>query len=170
MKQGGGKRKGSQFERDICVKLSHWLSNASRNDLLWRSALSGGRSTVAYAKGMTLASQAGDISAVDPLGAPFISKFYVELKFYRDLKYAGLITGKGHLVEFWKTAKREAERYNKMPLMIAKQNQIPAVACLSGLGVATLELNDNIFLTHHFIDLNIILFDQYLLHATPPSE
>jgi len=47
MRKGGGKAKGASFERDICRRLSLWVSAGKQEDVFWRSAMSGGRSTVA---------------------------------------------------------------------------------------------------------------------------
>ena len=52
--------------------------------------MSGGRSTVAAAKGKRLAAQAGDISCIHPIGQPFIDQFMVECKSYRDLAIRGV--------------------------------------------------------------------------------
>lgn len=166
MRKGGGKQKGSQFERNVCVQLSLWISNGTQEDVFWRSALSGGRSTVAAAKGKSLAQQAGDISAVSRVGAPFIETFYVECKFYRDLKFHGLMTGTGQLATFWDTAKAEAKRYEKLPFLIAKQNQLPVIACLSHSGLETLKIyQGRCVLTAPQLGMNILLFEDFLKYA-----
>jgi hypothetical protein len=170
MKKGGGKQKGASFERDVCVKLSRWVSDGAADDIFWRSSMSGGRSTIAHAKGKRLAAQAGDISCIHPLGHLFMSKFVVECKFYKDLKYHGLLTGTGHLVEFWQTVKAEAKRYNKMPLMIAKQNQLPTVACLTLRGLTELGLKGTCVLIAPKGNLHAVLFDDYLKHAQRLKE
>lgn len=131
MRRGGAKQKGASFEREICKKLSLWISRGKAEDLLWRSAMSGGRSTVGRKKGKQHSSQAGDISAVDRRGAPFIEAYYVECKSYKDLNFENLIKGSGHLIDFWKTTKEEAGHYKKHPLLIAKQNNHPAIVCLT---------------------------------------
>lgn len=131
--------------------------------------MSGGRATVAHARGKRLAAQAGDISCIHPTGAEFASKFMAECKFYRDLRYQGLLTGKGHLVEFWAEAKKQADRYGKQPLLIAKQNQLPATACLSSKGALLLEMRrtDAVILAPK-LDLRIYLLDDFLKKAVPP--
>src|ERR1700744_2530157 len=101
MRPGGGKAKGASYEREVCVMLSSWITRGLRSDIFWRSAMSGGRSTVAFKKGKALASQVGDISCVDPIGNRFTSRFAAECKFVADLQYTGLLTGKGKLIEFW---------------------------------------------------------------------
>lgn len=169
MRAGGGKAKGSQFERDVCKKLSLWLSNGTHEDLLWRSAMSGGRSTVAHKKGKRLAAQAGDISSIHELSAPFMNKFMVECKTYQDLNIFGLITGKGKLIEFWNEASDQALRYDKEPILIAHQVRYPTFICLNDYGVAQVTaarhpldiplaprvripyLNMNIFLLEEFL-------------------
>lgn len=169
MRRGGGKSKGAGWERECCKLLSLWLSGGEQEDVLWRSAISGGRSTVAFSKGKRLAAQAGDISCIHPIGHKFIDLFMVENKFYRDLQYKGLLTGKGHLIEFWAEAKKQATRYDKQPLLIAKQNQLPATACLSAKGCLQLELKrtDAMILAPK-LDLRIYLLDDFLKKAMPP--
>jgi hypothetical protein len=166
MRRGGGKSKGASFERDVCKALSLWISAGTAEDVFWRSAMSGGRSTVAAAKGKSLAQQAGDISAVSRIGAPFIETFYVECKFYRDLKFHGLMTGTGQLATFWGAAKTEAKRYEKLPILIAKQNQLPVIACLSHFGLETLKLApQRCVLTAPKLGMSVLLFDDFLKHA-----
>lgn len=134
MRKGGGKAKGAEFERECCRLLSLWVSGGKQEDCFWRSAMSGGRSTVAHKKGLKLTAQSGDISAISPLGEQLISQYFVECKFYRDLDFTGLLTGKGKFIEFWETAKREADKYNKHPILIAKQNRYPTYICLDRFG------------------------------------
>ena len=80
MKAGGGKRKGSKFEREICGALSLWWSKQAHDDYFWRTASSGGRSTARSKKGKTTANSCGDICATDPEGAPFLKVFAIEVK------------------------------------------------------------------------------------------
>lgn len=54
--------KGSQYERDICRKLSLWMSHNKRDDYYWRSAGSGSRATQRQAQGKTTKGHAGDIA------------------------------------------------------------------------------------------------------------
>lgn len=164
MRQGGGKQKGASFEREVCKRLSLWLSHGTAEDLLWRSAMSGGRSTVGRKKGKLHSAQAGDISAVDARGNPFIDKFYVECKAYKDLDFGNLIKGTGHLIDFWKLAKEDAARYRKRPLLIAKQNNHPIIVCVNGrvagrydrslFKVSVYEANLYIALWEDFLTLN----------------
>lgn len=168
MKKGGGKAKGASFERDICKALSLWLSDGVNEDHLWRSAMSGGRSTVAAAKGKRLADQAGDISAITPLGHRLTSKFMIELKFYRDLGFTTLYKQKGNLAKFWLTARAEAKRYDKLPMLIAKQNQQDILVWLTGDGISTFELRPLCVLIMPRMNMYAVTLDCFLKHAVKP--
>lgn len=167
MRQGGGKSKGAAFEREICVKLSLWISKGQQEDVFWRSAMSGGRSTVAYAKGKRLAAQAGDITCIHPIGQPFIDKFYPECKDYHDLNFVGLLKGKGNLVQFWCETVVQARNYGKLPLLIAHQARQPTIACVDRDGLRELNgiaLTDDCVLCAPRLDLFILLFEDLLKH------
>lgn len=131
MRAGKGKSKGSSFERLICTRLSLWVTNGQRNDIFWRSATSGGRATMRSRKGEKVTVQFGDICAVDPLGHPFLERWYLECKAYRDLRLASFIlSGTGPLRNFWDRAKQEAKSYRREPMLICKQNQFPVFVIL----------------------------------------
>ncbi len=168
MKQGGGKSKGASFERDACVKLSLWTSDGAHEDLYWRSSMSGGRSTVAAKLGKRLAAQAGDITAIHPLGQPLIKHFLIECKHYQSLDFDGLITGKGQLVNFWQVALKQAAVYGKQPMLIAKQNRFPTVICMTREGYADIFMNVvPTLLSAPRLRLRMFLFDDFLKHAKP---
>ena len=169
MRPGGGKAKGAAFEREVCRKLSMWLSGGVNEDVLWRSAMSGGRSTVAAKKGKRLAAQAGDISCIHPCGHNFISKFYVECKAYRDLRFAGLLTEKGELVEFWNETRKQAKSYGKLPLLVARQNQLPPFVGLCSNAVVSLNLWKADIIHARNIDLHIVMFDDFLKKTACPG-
>jgi hypothetical protein len=146
MRKGGGKAKGAQFERDACVMLSKWMTKNERTDVFWRSAMSGGRATVARkTRGEKLSSQVGDISCVHPAGASFISSFAVECKFYADLNFNGLLTGKGKLLEFWNKLKQEADTHKKHPFLVCRQNRLPTYIGLDRLAADLLKVNEDRF-------------------------
>lgn len=132
MKKGRGKHKGSQFEREICARLSLWVSGGRRRDVFWRTATSGGRATVHKKRGEKL-RQSGDIGAVAPEGHCLTDKFYFELKAYRDLKLARfLLECAGPLGTFWRSVCKEAESYGKFPVLIAKQDRLPILVITDG--------------------------------------
>lgn len=125
MRAGGGKQKGSAFERDVCKKLSEWITYGKRTDVFWRTAMSGGRATVASKRGIDV-RQAGDICAVAPEGFGFADRYYVECKFYKDLGIESfLFKNKGTLAGFWAKAIKESVKLKKRPMLIAKQNGLP---------------------------------------------
>lgn len=72
--------KGQQFERDICRKLSLWISEGKDDSLLWRTSNSGGRATVRGKKGKRTQGQYGDIAAIHPSAEWLTRYFTFELK------------------------------------------------------------------------------------------
>lgn len=163
MRAGGGKQKGASYERKVCVLLSLWLTRGAQEDLFWRSAMSGGRSTVSYAKGKRLASQAGDISSIHKLGNAFIDRFLIECKAYRDLEFEKLVKGTGHLLAFWREASLQSSNYDKIPLLIAKQNQYPEVICMDRIGMREFSLTtQRLVLTAPQVDLHVMLLADFL--------
>ena len=72
--------KGSSFERKMCKEFSLWWTNGERDDVFWRTAMSGGRATVRARKGMGTHGQYGDLSAIDPIGEPFTKAIVTEFK------------------------------------------------------------------------------------------
>jgi hypothetical protein len=124
VKAGGGKQKGSEYERQICKALSLWVSGGQREDLFWRSAMSGGRATVGKRKGLDLAHHAGDISATHPLGHILTDHFYVECKRYADLNFGSFLTKqKGPLAGFWEEAVKQARAHDRVPMLIVREDR-----------------------------------------------
>lgn len=131
MLPGKGKAKGSAFEREVCKRLSLWVTNGKSEDVFWRSAMSGGRATVGARKGKDLRRQAGDITAVAPEGHSLTERYYIECKHVKQLRIDRfIVTETGPLADFWKVAKREAERHGRIPMIIARQNQMPTLVLL----------------------------------------
>lgn len=123
MKAGGSKQKGADYERGICKALSLWVSGGEREDLYWRSAMSGGRATIGQRAGKDLAHQAGDITATHPWGHVLTDHFFVECKRYQDLNFGAFLTkGKGPLAQFWSTAIVEAVKHDRVPMLIVRQD------------------------------------------------
>jgi hypothetical protein len=124
MRPGSGKAKGSQYEREICVKLSLWVSEGTSTELFSRSSGSGSHATYKKKQGKQ-ASQTGDITAVEPLGTPLTTKYFLECKFYRDLHLDSLIYGTpkdSSVLEFWTKTKEDAGFFYKRPIIIMRQN------------------------------------------------
>ena len=120
------KQKGAEWERSTCKRLSLWVSNMTREDIFWRSAMSGGRATFATRKGREaeeVSAQAGDISAISAEGELLIKHFFIECKNYADLKLDTLVYGTVGLSDiYWKEPLEQAEKYKKIPLVVAKEN------------------------------------------------
>lgn len=164
-----GKLKGGAYEREIAVALSKWISSGEREDVFWRSSLSGGRATVSRKKGKLLKTSAGDLSAIHPLGQPFLNKFYPECKFYKDLEYQGIVTGKGILVNFWKSTIIEADSYGRHPMLIAKQNRIPTVVFMQVRGLKSLKLRiGQAIIASPILGLYGVILSDFIKHAQPP--
>ena len=124
MRKGGGKQKGSQFEREVCKALSLWISNGKQEDVFWRSAMSGGRATVARKRGKDAGSGEGDLAAVRPIGRLLLNRFVVECKFYKDLNILGLLDNeiKGGITGFWNKLDHDSLKVGKRPFLVGKQN------------------------------------------------
>lgn len=128
MPRSKGKQKGSAFERKVCKQLSMWVSHGEREDLFWRSAMSGGRATVGRKGGKDHSRHAGDISATSVEGHALTDEWYVECKAYLNLQIdSAMIKGVGKLIKFWDEAVEQATHYSKKPMLIAKQNQVPVI-------------------------------------------
>jgi hypothetical protein len=134
MKSGGGKQKGSAFEREICKALSLWISGGKREDLFWRTAMSGGRATVHFNKPLKGIKkpphirQVGDICAVAPEGHAFCEAFFIECKHVKRLALDQFIVkGTGPLAAFWKKARVESIKRNMHTMIIARQNGWPVM-------------------------------------------
>lgn len=124
MRAGGSKQKGAHFERDVCKRLSLWVSGGEREDLFWRSAMSGGRATVGRRQGKDLAKHSGDVSATHPMGHSLTDYWYIECKHVASLDLeSAMLSDAGRLVKFWRVACREAAEHKLMPMIIAKQNR-----------------------------------------------
>ena len=72
--------KGSNFEREICRKLSTWVSAGIRDDIFWRAAASGAMATTRAKGGKSTFGQCGDIQAVHPDGRALLDLVTIELK------------------------------------------------------------------------------------------
>ena len=172
---GSGKSKGSSFERTICGKLSLWLSRGLRDDLLWRSAMSGGRATVRHKRGLVVRSQHGDISAIQPEGDPLTRRFFIECKAYSKINFHGLYSTNekplAGIAYFWVKAVEESAKYNLCPMLIAKENNFPPVVLLNWDGIVFFELEE--FYYGEFLHLGgaavyLVYLDHFLQHARRP--
>lgn len=170
------KQKGALFERIVCRDLSRWISHGEREDLLWRSAMSGGRATISKRKGLVLAKQAGDISAIDPLGHYLTDHWFIEIKHVASLDIeSALLIGKGRLAAFWRTACHEASEHHLMPMIIAKQNRtdtimiVPRGSLLNPTGISAFPHKAKIA-TFKILECDIFDFGKLLAEPFPESK
>ena len=132
MRAGGSKQKGAGFEREICKKLSLGITGGKQDDVFWRSAMSGGRATIAHRKGQDI-RQSGDITSVAPEGHVFTDRWFVECKHYKQLDLLSFfIKNRGITAQFWRHAKKQAKNHKKEPMLILKQNNLPILVIAIG--------------------------------------
>lgn len=126
MKSGGGKTKGAEFERECCKALSLWVSGGERDDIYWRSAMSGGRATVQNKKGGNNTTQLGDISCIDSTGEWLTNTFIIENKFYRNVHLDSIIypysKNAETVFQWWTKLTAICDANRKLPMLIFKQN------------------------------------------------
>ena len=119
-------QKGANFERFVCRRLSLWISHGARDDLFWRSAMSGGRATLGLKQGRTRVAQTGDVTAIDPLGARFTNLFIVECKHIRDLRFDLLVSRRGGpVVPIWNKLINDCRAFKRSPFLVLQQNRTP---------------------------------------------
>ena len=130
-KPGMGKQKGAQFERDVCKMLSLSLSNGSRDDIFWRSAMSGGRATIGCGRN----NQLGDISSVGTEGFALTDRFVIECKRYKKLDLDRfLVLNEGKLFDFWMRLWELSVNNKRHPLLIFQENRRPMLGLTTGEG------------------------------------
>lgn len=135
-----GHGKGQEFERSVCKRLSLWVSNFEKEDLFWRSSISGARSTLAKKRGKAegVESMAGDIVATHPLGHDFLKFFTVECKFYADIEIGKVVFIQGGtLLKMWAQAQDEVAS-GREPLLVVKQNFQPELVGVNSEGLRIL--------------------------------
>lgn len=129
MRAGGGKAKGSNYEREVCKVLSLWLSDGAQSDLFTRNILSGG----AYTRRHSDRGMPGDLAASHPLSHAFLERYFIECKHHRnlglgDFLYHGMQrTAFGKIVGKCIEQSADAKRYY---LIVAKQNNRDALVFL----------------------------------------
>lgn len=110
LRGGGSPGKGSDYERELCKRLSLWWTVGARDDVFWRCSGSGARAKVRGRQGADTAGQHGDVAATDPVGAPLIDVFTIEIKRgYSEYTFQDLIDRMaGGGVQEWEAWFRQA--------------------------------------------------------------
>jgi hypothetical protein len=80
MRKGGGKSKGSAFERAIAKRLSLWWTDLERDDVFWLTSGSGARAKTRSKQNQSTFGSYGDLHAIDPIGQKLFDKCCLELK------------------------------------------------------------------------------------------
>ena len=144
------KAKGGNFEREISTLLSLNWSNGKRDDIFWRTGGSGARATSRFKRGKETSNETGDIGYKDAIGKPLIDIFNFELKTgYRKKrvnKKSGIVKETNFCIldcidsnnikndvifkEFWKESVVDAEKSNRIPLLIFRRTQKKAVVTI----------------------------------------
>lgn len=130
MRKGGGSKKGSSFEREICKQLSLWWTDGTRDDVFWRTAGSGGRATNRAKIGKETAGAYGDLTFTDPIGADLLKLCCFELKRgYGQWGVLDLVDRPKHaksptIANFWLQAKNSAQEAGvPYPVVIFRRDQ-----------------------------------------------
>lgn len=130
MKRGGGKRKGSAFERWAARQLSLWLTGGADYTQLIRSVSSGG-----WTAGRTSTEawrNVGDLAPNGPAGERFRETFAVECKHHRRIDLWALWTHDdgGLLGQWWGKLQKEiaaSPRPSLRPLLVFRANRVPTM-------------------------------------------
>ena len=124
MKAGGGKAKGSGFERDVCRILTEWITGETHPEIFWRSANSGAKATMDRRVGRQ-AKMHGDLVAVRPEGEELMKHVIIECKFYKQGSFMEFFNEKSQLRSWWTQATHDATVSGKTPVLIFKFNRSP---------------------------------------------
>lgn len=142
------RQKGAAWERECCRRLSLWATNGDRDDLFWRTAMSGGRATIQIRKGFKNKSQVGDIGAVDALGEELLLQHViVECKFHKNVDIVlGFLQQRGRLFGWWEKEVLKSAGTGREPFMIVLENRVPAML------ITTPEACDKLNIKHDSTD------------------
>ena len=173
MKKGGGKAKGSAFERYICKSLSDWIG--ADEVCFWRSAMSGGRATVLAKQGKKADLMSGDISAIGSEGAWLTNAYSVECKSYATFSFDHFFTNtpsKSNLPGWWEQCQNDAKRSDKLPMLIFKKNRSPIYIGLDDIGFSHYQASryedseelDAMYIVfkEQYATLHIVEYDKFL--------
>lgn len=168
MRPGGGSEKGGSYERRVCKALSFWISKGRRDDIFWRTPMSGGRHTVRRRKGTGAMDEVGDIRATHESGKPFINQFVLDCKSYRNLKMHTLLVPKAakkSIAAFWSTTVRIAEEVHRQPIMVCKENKLPDFVLLYEVTALGLGLEDWIVARYAPLKVCLVWLSDFVMHA-----
>jgi hypothetical protein len=89
----------------------------------------------------------------------------VECKAYRNLAIdSAFIKGTGSLIKFWDEAVAQADHYDKLPMLIAKQNQVPVIVLVPTARTMDTQFTRARIATFHTMNCDVLDF-QLMLKA-----
>lgn len=124
MKSGGSKAKGSAWERQLSKILTKWLTGQDKEYYFYRSPGSGALATVNFGN-KTLS---GDLIAIKLEGSFFTEIFNIEAKNgYENASFDKFLKDNKNdvLQAFWNQSVRDAEKSDKLPLVMFKKKGMP---------------------------------------------
>ncbi len=157
-----GKIKGSQFEREVCRKLTKWITGEEKPEIFWRARASGAKATIDHSRGIR-GQKYGDIVSIDEKGDWFVDMFTIECKFYKDFNFLNLLQCRGKVLDWWRQVRGDASKASNSPLLIFTKNYRPEYLCID-------KVADRIVDSYggrpknklEYKEMNIYLFDEWL--------
>ena len=138
-KKASGSRKGSPFEREISKEISFWWSDGERDDLVWRTASSGGRATTRF-ESQNLMTQYGfgDLCPTHGDIVPLFDLFLFEVKrgynskldLMEEIDLPSNLVKTPQIWEWWTTACRDASRAGRPESMIIGKRDNRLAYCI----------------------------------------
>lgn len=124
MKKGGGKAKGSAFEREVCRIFTKWITGKSKPVIFWRTASSGAQFTQTKGKGSKMAA---DLMAVEPEGCVLTDRFAIECKSYSTVSFKMLLkqSKSCKITLWWEQVVEDASKISKKPMLVFKSKYFP---------------------------------------------
>lgn len=125
MRKGGGKQKGSQWERDVARFFTKWVTGKETPLLFWRTPGSG-----SFVTNKVSTDASGDIISILPEGRFFTNVISCELKIgYDDVDlFKHFKNTKNNTLEaFWNQCLRDANQVNKYGMLIYKKKGYNAI-------------------------------------------
>lgn len=153
--------KGKNFEREISVLISLWLTNGDHDDYVWHTGSSGARGTVRKKlKKSAENSTIGDLAAEHDDVKWFFNFFSIELKTgYPKSKRKSKITSHMHIhnwsltdlldgaekkttfLKFWDQSIEDANKSKREPMLIFRRNNKQACICMAKDIFETIQYN-----------------------------
>jgi len=164
------KQKGNTFEREIAKKLSLFLTNNEDEYGCWRTASSGGMTTInKNKKSKGLENQSGDIKQVIQKGIykdldEFFDKYFVECKSLKSFDLTPPYNKE--ILNIISQLQNEKKQCNKFIFLVVKRNRKDILIFTDSITLFGLKC----YSTYHFenFDLSCYLFNDYISSKKVP--